>query len=680
MNWKFWRRESVSPPLVDVQLRWLAGLLLLAQAPHWMHLPAWVAGTGMVLVAARFAVPQRRPLSRWLLAALAVAIGVGIRLQFGNLFAREPSVAFLYILVGIKFLESRHARDGSLLICLALFLVLTSFCYGQSLPAALATLPALLAFGGALAALRSAPPAGADWKAPLLGTARMLVEGIPLAAIMFVLFPRLASPLWGMPADMYGRSGLSDRMAPGLISQLSLSDAVAFRVDFEGPPPPPAQRYWRGPVFSRFDGREWSAPPRMLRRGQIAPVTGRPIRYNVTLEPSDKLWLFALELPASLPQPPVGTEAGQTRGSELALLTNDQQLIARAPPVQALRYEQQSVLRDRYPSTRASDTTENLKLPDNNPQTRALAQEMRAHSASDSDYIHAVLQRFHDEPFAYTLEPTIPPPQFDNDAIDGFLFDTRSGFCEHYAASFVVLMRAAGIPARVVTGYQGGEINPSGDYLIVRQSDAHAWAEVLLDGEWRRFDPTAAVAPSRIERGLGAAMPLDDQVPYLARIDMTWLKSLRLHWDAVNYQWQRGVVGFNTDRQRGLIRELGLEGATHWQFVALIAVAAALWGAVLLALSRRTQRGDPEVTLWDRACRRLASAGLKRRPDEGPLAYMQRAGERWPQWRELLARLGQSYAQLRYGRDDGLRARRIAEFRAELAALPPARALAQRDA
>ncbi|HZI85055.1 MAG TPA: transglutaminase domain-containing protein, partial [Casimicrobiaceae bacterium] len=257
---------------------------------------------------------------------------------------------------------------------------------------------------------------------------------------------------------------------------------------------------------------------------------------------------------------------------------------------------------------------------------------------------------------------------------DAFLFDTRRGFCEHYAGAFVFLLRAAGIPARVVTGFQGGEINPDGGYMIVRDSDAHAWAEALLGGAWQRLDPTAAVAPSRIERGLGAALPQGEPVPYLARIDMTWLKALRLRWDAVNYQWQRGVVGFNLQRQREVLRGLGLADARGWQIVALAGASVFAWGLVLLAVARvRHARADPASALWSRLCRRLARAGLPRRPSEGPLAYAGRAAARWPQWSSALRQIGETYAALRYGPAGSGAEERIATLRERIAALPSAR-------
>ena len=667
-------------PLARTQLSWLAALVLCAQFPLWIHVPLWVAAAGAGLVVARLALPTPRLappwLHRWLLPLLAVVAAVGIRAQFGYFLARDPCVVFLYLLLGVKYVETRSPRDGGLLVCLAVFLLLTQFFYAQTIGAALLALPGVLALGGALAALREAP-ASFEWKAPFATTARMLVQGIPLAALLFILFPRLAGPLWGTPADAGARTGLSERMAPGSIGSLSISDEVAFRVDFAGPPPPPVQRYWRGPVLSRFDGEEWTLLPRM-RRGELAGSGGRSIDYTVTLEPHGKLWLFALEHPTSLPRRPDEASGGGPPGSRaaIAVLTYDQLLLASAPVSQTLRYQQRSALGDSFPAVGDSERRENLQLPRNNPRTAAYARELRGGVESDRAFIAAVLARFHNEAFVYTLTPTL----LGVDPVDEFLFDSRRGFCEHYAGAFVVLLRAAGIPARVVTGYQGGEINPNGEYMIVRQSDAHAWAEALLDGAWQRFDPTAAVAPSRIEHGLAAALPQGEPVPYLARLDMTWLKSLRLHWDAINYQWQRGVVGFNVERQRDLLRDLGLDIGRPWELVVLAAVALSAWGAALLGFARlRTMHADPAVALWSRACRRLARAGLRRRPDEGPLEYTERAALRWPQCSAMLRRIGETYALLRYGPESKDRAGLVVALRAGVASLPAVRALRMRS-
>lgn len=657
------RAQPTGPLLTAQQTRWVGYLLLAVQLPQALYMPAWVALLGLGCVAFRLALQRAGPVRErlvlrfvpsWALGILAIATAYLLHVSFGYFLGRDPCVAFLFVLVGIKFVEARSQRDGTLLVCLASFLLVTFFFYSQSLLAAAAILPALILLASSLQWL--APPAGVSGRPmpirdPLRRAARLLLEGVPLALLLFVFFPRLAAPLWGLPADYAAKTGLSDRMSPGLISELSLSDGIAFRVDFQGEIPPPRDRYWRGPVFSRFDGREWTLGAGRQPGGRFALSGGStPLLYTVTLEPNFKASLFALDVAAQLPRP-LDAQIDERFG-DFAYHTRDGQLISRIPVTQPMRYSQVSFLRDHHPAVTGDfgriERAENLDLPRGSPRTRAFARELREQYANDRDLALAILAWFHNEPFVYTLSP----PRLEDDPIDRFLFETRRGFCEHYASSFVYLLRAAGIPARVVTGYQGGEINPNGGYMIVRQSDAHAWAEALIAGEWRRFDPTAAVSPTRIELGLSRALGAEAGIAAFAGMELGWIKNIELAWDALNYGWRQHVVGFNYASQRGLWRSWQMEDWAAWQFVLLGAFIVAIWGVGLLLWFRlrHHQREDRVAILWNALCRRLARAGLPRSPSEGPIDYATRAATRWPAFAPAFAVIGDSYAMLRYGR------------------------------
>ena len=648
-----------SPALTPVKVKWLGALLLAAQIPQAPHLPIWVAAAGLMLVAVRFMLLRRDPrrpdapparIPSWALALFAIATALALRQSYGYLAGRDPSVAFLYILVAIKFLETRTARDGMLLVCLACFLTMTPFFYSQSLFAALAAVPAVLLVGAVLDVL-STP--GDNARAFAAGaairrSATMMLQGLPIAILLFFLFPRLAHPLWGLPSDHAAKTGLSDSMSPGEISELSTSDAVAFRVEFDGRVPPNRDRYWRGPVFSRFDGRKWS----LISVGastNALPLSGPSVGYTVTMEPNSRLWLFALDLPSSLPKP-VGL---QDATPLVARISYDQQILTSKPVTEAIQYLQRSVVRGTYPARGMSEAASNIGLGRGNERTIEFARQLREANPDPRAFIAAILKKFHDEEYVYTLTP----PYYESDPVDMFMFDGRRGFCEHFASAFVLMLRAGGIPARIVTGYQGGTMNPRGGYMIVRQSDAHAWAEAMIGGEWQRFDPTAAVSPSRIEIGVGGALPSAD-LPFLARLDVNWITNMQLAWDAFNYDWRRNVVGFNRDRQRSLFREWRIDDFAPWQAVFVVALIIFAWGALVVGwLMWKRRHQERALVLWDDLNRRLASAGLPRHPYEGPLDFAKRAAARWPQFAIAFAAIGESFSELRYGPIDAGRER-----------------------
>ncbi len=626
---------------------WLLAALVLAVSPHFSRQPKWVsvcflmlAGWKLMGVLRHWPLPgPRYRLLNLLKQALAISLFAGIYSLYGGSLGRETGVSMLIVLLGLKMIEMRRDREFFLACFLGYFLIITDFFYSQTigtagfmLLAVLMLTTSLVTFidrGGSMAVL------------PRLRIAATLVaQALPLMLIAFLLFPRVSGPLWGMPKDAYaGLSGLSDVMAPGTISQLSLSDDPAFRVEFKGDIPPQKELYWRGPVLSHTDGFLWTrGSTGNLPPPQIKPV-GKGYEYTVTLEPHNHRWLYLLDLPTTIP-----ADATETR---------DLRVVLDKPLTQRYRYSAVS-----YPVAHINqydkrELDEDLQLPPNaHPRTVALAREWRRHYKNDLDLANHALDYFRHQNFYYTLTPPLP----NGDSVDAFMFDTHRGFCEHYAAAFTVLMRAAGIPARVVTGYQGGEYNSVGGYLLVRQRDAHAWSEIWLnDRGWMRVDPTAAVAPNRIERGIDQVLP--QPTAGIARVleqnlavQETW-KRLREAIDAINNRWNQWVLGYNNHRQVDLMARFGLDA--DWNKLAfwLLGMAGlvfALIGAGMVYEGRR--HGDPVQRAYERFCRKLAAAGVSpRRGYEGPFDFARRAARNKPRLASDIERITGLYVSLRYG-------------------------------
>lgn len=637
---------KLGTPLSSPLIFGLTACILLVSAPHADHLPLWVSMVCAALLAWRtYLAWSGNPLpARWLLLAVTVACVLAIAITFRTLFGREVGVTLLILLVTLKLLELRSVRDATVLIYLSCFIIITNFFYSQSIPTASFMLFTLLIIMATWVHLQTG---NLQLKPRLRISAILLLQAIPLSLILFVLFPRVQGPLWGMPQDAYASSGLSDTMAPGSMSRLSLSDAVAFRVTFGDKIPLRDQMYWRGPVLWDFDGKTWSRGRNTTLRQPTLADAGTPMDYTVTLEPHNKPWLFVLDMPAKISIP--------------AFLAPDFQLLNRTPVNTRLRYNATSFLSYRANADEAPQQLQRaLALPPGyNPQARKLTEEWRARSDSDLSLIRTALAYFNQNGFSYTLEP----PLLGSNSVDEFLFSTKKGFCEHYAGSFVFLMRAAGIPARVVTGYQGGEYNDLGGYYVVRQYDAHAWAEVWLkDRGWVRIDPTAAISPARIESGLNAALPGNAALPFLARTQSAFLLRLRFNLDALTNQWNQWVLGYNTERQFAFLTRLGMEDIT-WQKLALnmLAGIALVVGVFTLVMLRRltAHRTDAVQTAWLKVCRKLAKAGLPRAPHEGAVDYAARVVAVRPELEEDIYDLATRYVSLRYGGEaekDGLAA------------------------
>jgi len=636
-----------------INLSAILASLAMVIAPHSVHLPTWIPALVAVVLLARLYVGwrHRKLPNKWLLIAVALACTAGIALSYRTLYGRDVGVAMLTVMMALKVMEMSKPRDTMVVVLLAYFLVVTNFFYSQSIPTALYMLLVVWVVTSTMISLQH--QAGRPRLVVVLRhAATMMLQGIPIMLALFLLFPRVQGPLWGLPQINYSaKSGLSESMAPGDVSSLSLSDAVAFRVLFENQPEKPSQLYWRGPVLWNYDGRTWRVGLNLTAAGSKVETIGPPLRYTVTMESHDRYWMFAIDMPLVVPQG--------------AYLTTDYQLLSRRVVRERLRYDMQSSPQYRIGADESPNTLHLARrLPSEaSPRARALVARWRAQGGSDRDIVSRALAMFREQPFIYTLEP----PKLDADPVDQFLFETRSGFCEHYASAFTFLMRAADIPARVVTGYLGGEVNPVDGYFVVRQSDAHAWSEVWLPGEgWVRVDPTAAVSPLRIERGLAAAVPESDR-PLLERNSFDWLKQARYAWDAVANTWNQWVLGYNPDRQMRFLAEFGLADVT-WQNMVII--LAAVSGSIILALSLallfriNAQRPDPVQRAYLSFCDAMAKRGAMRKPSEGPRDFVARVSMQFPELREAAQRIGALYVSLRYGRegdnDDKLKALREA--------------------
>jgi transglutaminase-like putative cysteine protease len=614
----------------------LVASLVLVIAPHVLRAPWWLTLLTLCLYAWRIYYslnPAPLP-SRWMVLAVAAVAMFAVWMEYRTLFGRQPGVLLLMLFSGLKLLETRTHRDAAAAVFLGYFLIITNFLYTQSIPTAILMAAAVYAITATLISL-SAPSRAP--RANLRSAALLMAHAAPAALALFLLFPRVQGPLWGLPHDAYaGMTGLSDTMSPGELSRLALSDAIAFRAEFEGEPPPQALRYWRGPVLWDFDGRTWTMGMQTLAAFN-PPSGGRAsFRYSVVLEPHNRTWLFALESAAGVPPN--------------ARYTDDGQILSRTLVRARTRYEMVSAI---DPAPRHREDPRNLhralRLPlGANPRSLALAAQWRAAGRSDADVLERALAFLKQGRFAYTLEP----PLLGADPVDDFLFRTKAGFCEHFASAFVFLMRAAGVPARVVTGYQGGELNPIDRIVSVRQSDAHAWAEVFLPRRgWVRVDPTAASVPRRLDAGLARAVAEAEQ-PLIMRAQLEWLRLLRHQWEAAAHKWNVWVLGYNPERQRSLAAYIGLRDA-DWR--SLTATLFTVLGAItlfLLAWSlRRIARPDRVQRAWAAFCAKLAARGVERAPSEGPRDFAERAARSLPAARRPILRIGALYIALRYGRE-----------------------------
>ncbi len=613
-------------------------LLLYGKAPAWCLVIALAAATWRLLIAGgRLQAPKARIGTRFLLGGVTAVLVVAVAISFKTLNGLAAGTALLLVMGALKLLEARSRRDDGIVVGVALFLLLAATLASQSL----VSVPFYLAvvFCACTAIALIADDSGAlSARTAMRLSVRALAMAIPLAVACFLFFPRIGGQFWAMQREG-AATGLTDEMSPGSIGTLAVEYDPAFRVRFEGKPPRQSALYWRGPVLNDFDGFTWR---RVRGRGYTSHLTmlGAPVRYRVTLEPTNQRWLFALDLPAQSPRPDV-------------YMDYDAQLWAYQPISNTTSYDAVSYLATR-PTASLSTLGRRYETrlpPDRNPRARALALELRARYASDSEYARGVLNWFRDQGLQYTLEPGVTSV----DSVDTTLFDSKLGFCGHFASAYAMLMRAAGVPARIVTGYLGGELNPVGGYYIVRQSDAHAWVEVWLEESgWTRVDPTAVVAPGRLETGFfqmaSDALPLSADLFYNNR----FIVRARQLWDGANNWWQERVVGFNMNSQLEMLRKLGVDlpdwHHLGWAFAAGL-TAWIVWISLTLRRGVAREKPDRIGRAWLRAARKLSRIAPPRTASEGPMAYARRVGEHRPDLAGRVTTLAALYASLRFGRE-----------------------------
>ncbi len=581
--------------------------------PQAANLPLWCSSLAVAILLWRgWLAISGKPLpgAWWLVALLATTVTATL-MTHRTLLGRDAGVTMIIVLLALKTLELRARRDAFVIFFLGFFTMLTNFFFSQSLATAAAMLVALL---GLLTALVNAHmPVGRPPLATAAKTAvTMALLGAPIMAVLFVLFPRLA-PLWGIPGDaMSGRSGLSSSMQVGNIASLALDETIALRLRFEGAVPLQSDLYFRGPVLSTFDGREWRAlQPRLgssstlnMAAGAQLQVLGAPVRYEVTMEPNNRPWIIVLDAAAKAPTAP---GFGMVMSSEL-------QWVANRPVTDLLRYKAESHPVFRHgPGNAAAVLPQYTQLPDGfNPRTLALAAQMRSDPAlagrGAAALVQAATTRLRTGNYQYTLEPGV----YGEHTADEFWFDRKEGFCEHIASAFVVLMRAMDIPARVVTGYQGGERNTVDDFWVLRQSDAHAWAEVWLAGRgWVRVDPTSAVAPGRTGAFQRLQAPRGMIATAFGAVTPELAINFRAAWEALNNSWNQWVLNYTQSKQLDMLKNLGFESPS-WEDLSYVLIAlvvfVSLCGAAWTLWDRRQH--DPWLRLLSRARRRLHEAGL----------------------------------------------------------------------
>ncbi len=642
-------------------LLWVLLSVVMVTLPQATRMPLWISLIGILCVVWRLAIHAGKldyP-GRWMRSAVVICTLIFTLSQLRNIgLGLDSAAALLSLGFVFKLIEMRNKRDIYVVMSLCFIMCMVSFLYTQSAVITLYITACVIVVLTALISLHRSDD-NQSGKANFSLAMKMSLQALPLTIVLFLVFPRIA-PLWSVPfQNNSGETGVSNEMTPGDLALLGRSSELAFRVQFEGAPPPlHANLYWRGLVLEHFDGETWrrnrpgSSYAEAAQRNDFSwdwedrvNTQGEALHYNVIMEPTQQPWLFGLHL--------AQRESGNLLQSRNFEIFNNGLVSKRfSYDLHSFSNNQTDLILLDSARRRA------LELPERgNVASRQFARELRASVSSDRDYVYAVLAHFQRNPFYYTLNP----PLLGEQRIDDFLFNTRNGFCEHYASTFSFLMRAAGIPSRVVVGYQGAEYNRFEDYMMVYQYNAHAWNEVWLEGEgWVRFDPTAAVSPERIELGVEAALAedpafMEESLFSAARLgQLGWLNTLRLRLDALEYEWNRRVVSYDQSEQYDLFERLF--GQVTEQKILLLLSGLATLVVVTLAIIviRGTPKkaSDPVNHLYHRLSRELQKVGMPRGRGEGPIAYRDRVLARYPELQEPMTELTAMFVAASYRQAD----------------------------
>jgi len=639
-------------------LLWLAAALLFVLPPMFDGLTLWVPILLLFAIAAKFWMEPRGYRLRFLplKLVLVVAAVIAIFISYGAIKGIEPGVSLIIVLMSLKIFEAHTVREFHFMVMLGWVLCLCGFFLAQDLVIALCILIAFALLTTALVQFYRGLAAGGIWP-PLRGALTLLAQAGPLIVLLFLLFPRVPTGFRLLfTPNAISTSGFSDRLSPGSVESLATSTAVAFRAEFpDGNLPPRAPLYWRGLVLTQGNGMEWRAR-QMPATSHPAPElrSGNTIRQWITIEPHGEHWMFALDRPVT--------------ASPGASLTAGNYLSSEHPIMKPRRYEAKSSLQTARQTLDPAERQTVLEVsPSISPRVRELAQSWRAADPDPHAIVRRALDFYQTQRFRYSLSPG----EYKSRDLEEFLFRRRVGFCEHYAASFATLMRLAGVPARVVVGYLGGEFNEMGQFYLVRQSDTHAWCEVWLsDTGWTRVDPTSVVAPERValtlesflERSAGAGEMSPGFTRTFARRPL--FAKIRVTWQTLNYAWDSRVLGFDAETQEALANSIGLPYLKPVSLLFLSAIIAAGFVVVLAICMQMQTRAEPDAvqSLYARFCAKAARLGAARDPAEGPVDFARRAGQILPRQSQQIAAISNCYVGLRYGAEmDSAILKRFAE-------------------